>query len=201
MRKIIGCIFAFIGLAIVISACSGDTYAKKLDKEKKAIERFIKEEGITVIDYYPVNRGFKEKEYFKDPKTGIYLHVIDSGVGEKAKKFVAGGSQGGTSVDMRYADTRFLGDTAVWKNNGPDDGLYGLSLTYGNTGSYTFAYSTSYKDILFYTFLSPACAFPLQYVRDGAVVSMIVPFSQGSTQQTNDYSTIYYGYLKYTFAD
>ncbi|MDR0823792.1 MAG: DUF4827 domain-containing protein, partial [Prevotella sp.] len=80
MRKIIGVIFAFIGFAFIFGACSsGETYTEKLKKQEKAINRFIDTAGIKVIYTYPKDGIFKDKEYFKEENTGVYIHVINQG--------------------------------------------------------------------------------------------------------------------------
>ena len=196
MRKVIGVISAFMGLAIMFAACSKDSYADKLEKEEKAINQFIKEQGFSIIDEYPASRVFADKQYFKYPDTGIYIHVIDSGDTDKIIK--------GDVVYMRYYDTRLLisePDSTYSNDKQNYDEFAALYFTYGNSGSYTSSDYSTYIPLspYMYTFLSPGCARPLDYnLGDGAEVSILVPFANGSYyQQYSNYEPIFYGRLKY----
>jgi hypothetical protein len=195
MKKIIGVIFAFIGFAIVFAACSKDSYADKLEKEDKVLKRYIKEQGLKIRDDYPASRLFADKEYFKDPSTGIYIHVIDSGSGDKIKK--------GNIVYMRYYDTRLLisePDSINSNDKQNMDEFASMYMTFGNASSYTSSdYSSSLGSYYMYMFLSPACARPLDFnLGDKAEVSLLVPFINGSYyQQYSGYEPIFFGRLKY----
>jgi hypothetical protein len=193
MRKVIGVISAFMGLAIIFAACSKDSYADKLEKEEKTIKQFIKEQGFNIISEYPASHVFGNKQYFKDPSTGIYIHVIDSGNTDKIMK--------GDMVYMRYYDTRLLisAPDSVYSNDKPNyDEFEAMNFTYGNSGSYIWPdYKTSYY---MWMFLSPGCARPLDFnLGDKAEVSLLIPFANGSYyQQYYNYEPIFYGRLKYT---
>ncbi|MFV0420371.1 MAG: DUF4827 family protein [Dysgonomonas sp.] len=196
MRKIIGVLSAFMGLAIIFAACSKDSYADKLEKEEKAIKQYVKEQGFNIIDEYPASRVFADKQYFKDPDTGIYIHVIDSGNKDKIIK--------GDIVYMRYYDARFLisePDSTFSNDKQNYDEFAAMNFTYGNSGSYTKSdYSTSLAAYYMYMFLSPGCARPLDFnLGDKAEVSILVPFANGSYyQQYSNYEPIFFGRLKYT---
>lgn len=195
MRKVIGVISAFMGLAIIFAACSKDSYADKLEKEEKAIKQYVKAQGFSIIDEYPASRVFADKQYFKDPDTGIYIHVIDSGNKDKIKK--------GDIVYMRYYDARFLisAPDSTETNDKPNyDEFAAMNFTYGNSGSYTNSdYNSSLAKYYMYMFLSPGCARPLDFnLGDRAEVSILVPFANGSYyQQYSKYEPIFFGRLKY----
>lgn len=200
MRKIIGFIIAFIGFTIVFTACSKDSYADKLDKEEKAIKRFISNKNISVIHTYPSNRVFKENEYFRDPDTGVYIHVIDSGTDEKITR--------GKTVNIRYYDASFMMSEpdSVYTNDMPNrDEFAPLDIIFGNSNSYINSNysSTARKDAYEYMFLSPGCARPLDFnLGNNAEVSLIVPFINGSYyQQYTLYEPIFFKRLKYRLTD
>jgi len=196
MRKIIGVIFAFIGFAIVFAACSSDSYADKLEKEAKVIKQYVKDKGLIVRDEYPASRVFADKEYFRDPSTGVYIHVIDSGNKEKIKK--------GDIVYMRYYDTSLLisePDSVNTNDKQNLDEWAAMYITYGNSTSYTTSdYSSSIGSYYMYMFLSPGCARPLDFnLGDKAEVSLLVPFVNGSYyQQYSGYEPVFFGRLRYT---
>lgn len=199
MRKIISVIFVFIGLAIVYSSCSSDSYADKLEKEEKTVKNFISDRGFKIIDKYPASRVFADKQYFKDPETGIYIHVIDSGSKDKIKK--------GNTVYMRFYKTELLHSypDSLLSNDKPNtDEFAAMDLVYGNTGTYTVtSYSTGdQKGYYEYVFISPGCARPLDFnLGDGAEVSLLIPFASNNGsyyQMYGAYEPIFYGRLRYT---
>lgn len=188
MRKIVGVIFALMALVILFSACGSETYADKLKKEKKAINRFIDAQGIKVLSEYPSDNVFAENEYYKDPDTGVYFRVIDPGNDEKPSK------ERKTDIYLRYNNIINLltGDTVVKSNQ---QGLY-MTFKYGVPSTYT----NSGTSTQLYSFLSQACVIPLDHdLGNNAKVSLIVPFSSGSTSQQASYIPLFYETLSYRF--
>lgn len=199
MRKIIGFIFAIIAFAIGFSACSTDTYADKLKKETEAINRFLSDNGISVINTYPEGGIFKSNEYFKDAGTGVYIHVINPGNADKPIK-------GKTTVYLRYENVINLltKDTLDHSNNTPGRDIYPMEFEYGKTSTYTYPALSSPTLLQYqmYMFLSPSCVLPLDYgLGNNAEVSLIVPFLNGSTMQSQStqYMPIYFQKLTYRF--
>lgn len=192
MKKIIGFIFAIAGLVFVISACSGDTYAKRLEEEEKRIKQFRIDSGLTFITKYPADGVFKEKEYFyySSGDTAVYFRVIHPGnLDDKAIPNEIGVSSG-TEVTFRFRDTyEITGSTPVVLNNEvvaqPVRFRYGEVMSYGSDTE----------------FMSYAITIPLRYVGNGAEVSFIIPFRSGSSFQSQYYMTFYYGSLTYKFID
>ena len=190
MRKIIGVIFTFAILVAVFAACNNDeTYADKLKNESKAIDRFIEEKGLKILSSMPSDYVFAEDEYYKDDESGIYLRIINRGdINKMASKETQ------SLVYFRYYKTlRFsTEDTTTYSNNGAYDPI---KFTYGDANTYTDYYASS--DYA-YSFMSPACAFPLDYVGEDGEVSLIVPFANGSALQQRNYEPLFYGRIKYT---
>lgn len=189
MRKGLGLICFIIVLCAAFAACSNsETYADKLKNERKSISRFINEHNIVVLNTYPASGVFKENEYFRDPLTGVYINVIDSGNGNRAS--VAKRSE----VNVRFTDAITFGlatpDTA--SNN--IAGYQPISFTYGITATYTNTSQTTQE----YSYLSQGVVTPLEYVGEKARVRLIVPFANGSTLQRVAYTPIYYTELQYT---
>lgn len=177
-----------LGAVILISSCGNSTrtYAEKLKDERKRINKLIDSLDFVILDSYPKDGVFKENE-FVHLKSGLYLNVVDSGNGNRA---VAG---------QTYILCRFEYDFMnVLKNTTMTiDGFRApyqpLSFTYGvNVVS-----EKNYEEI-YYVF-GLGLVEPLQYVGDGAVVKLIVPFKIGGDLQTQGGDPIYYKKLKYTF--
>ncbi|QIK53749.1 DUF4827 domain-containing protein [Dysgonomonas sp. HDW5B] len=189
MRKVLGLICFIIGLCVVFAACSSsETYADKLKNERKNISRFINEHNIVVLNQYPASGVFKENEYFRDPLTGVYINVIDSGNGNRAS------SSKRSEVNVRFWDAMTLptADSDTISNNVA--GLQPISLTYGIVATY----SSSNTNSLDYYYLSTGITAPLQYVGENARVRLIVPFATGSTYQLAAFKAMYYTQLQYT---
>lgn len=181
MKKLIGVILSLAILSTFFLACDSETYTDKLNKERKAIEKFIKDNDIKVVDKFPDE--FEDNVFFRDPNTGVYIHVLKFGDEEKPSK------DRRTDVYVRYDSIYDLIENKVvgypnWKGNA-------MYFKYGNTTTYT---SSSY------TFLSQGCVLPLEYeLGNNAEVKLIIPFESGSSAQTSSYKPLYYSRLKYTF--
>lgn len=189
MRKGLGLICFIIGLCATFAACSNsETYADKLKSERKSISRLINEKNIIVLNSYPASGVFKENEYFRDPITGVYINVIDSGNGNRAS--IAKRSE----VNVRFKDaiTFGLSSPDTLSNNIP--GYQPLSFVYGITATYTASTQGTFE----YRFLSPGIVAPLEYVGENAKVRLIVPFASGSTLQLAAFTPLYYTELQYT---
>lgn len=189
MRKGLGLICFIIGLCAVFAACSNsETYADKLKSERKNINRFINENNIVVLNSYPASGVFKDNEFFRDPLTGVYINVIDSGNGNRAS--VANRSE----VNVRFWDAMSLPTASSDTVGNNISGYQPISFTYGITATY----SNTNTSTLDYYYLSTGITAPLQFVGENARVRLIVPFASGSTYQKAAFKAIYYTQLQYT---
>lgn len=189
MKKVLGLVCFIIGLCVVFGACSStETYADKLKNERKNIARFINENNFTVISEYPASGVFRENEFFRDPATGVYIHVIDSGNGTRANAAKR------SVVNVRCNDALLLPSDTVDGNNF-DGRQLPIEFTYGISATYTGVNSGNMHD---YVLLSSGIVAPLKFVGENARVSLIVPFAQGSTYQGSSFQALYYPMLHYT---
>jgi hypothetical protein len=194
MKKIISVtIIAVCFCFFILPSCDDtETYADKLKKERSAINRFLSAMQIKVIEEYPKDRLFEEKEFFLDPNSGVYFHVIDSGNGRKATA--------GRTVYVRYKQTGSMivaSSTEDFTDSNtatPQDYLY---FTYGDATTYIdYTASSTYSN---YMYKSEGVIAPLKYLGDSAIVQLIVPFKVGSGYQQSSYEAIYFGWLFYDF--
>lgn len=193
MRKITGLLCIIFSFCLIFSACSkGDSYAKRVKKERNAIKSFLNEHNIEVLKEYPASGVFKENQFFLDDN-GIYINVVDSGNGKRAN------AANRPYVYYRFSDTFFLPATESDTFNLIDLSDQPLQFIYGVPSTYTSTNTTA--PAIAYRFLSAGVTIPLKYVGEKAVVKLIIPFksSVGSTFQTTSYSTLYYGKLEYTY--
>lgn len=179
-------------LAIFASCNKSDSYADKLKRERKNIKRFINEHDIRVLDAYPASGVFEANEYFREPTTGVYINVIDSGNGKRAD------AEKRSVVNVRFWDAMSLpaseSDTITFNEGGVDP----IQFMYGVESSYTNSSTGSYLDQIEYLYLSKGMTMPLKYVGEDAVVSLIIPFNAGSIAQQNGSYPIFFTKLKYT---
>jgi hypothetical protein len=189
-----------VNLMITVSCENYPTYEELKADEKKRIQRIIKEKEINVLKEYPADGVFGEND-FVELSNGIYLHVVDSGNGNRAKANI-------TTVLIRakleyydpYVDSTlrfsFFSNTS-----------YPFEFKYGHAYNTVTAHA-NYGDAYAYYF-SVALEYVLSYVGEGAEVRLIVPgYSEingvkgGSYYQTSNrslYIPIYYERVKYTF--
>ncbi|MDR2956437.1 MAG: DUF4827 domain-containing protein [Prevotella sp.] len=185
-------IYILIGLvtsALLLSSCGGETYTEKLKKEEKAINRFFDLNDIKLIYEYPKDGIFAENEFFKEPTTGVYFHVIDPGNDERPSK------EKRTEIYLRYDTIYNLLTNEVesdpnWLNASPTTFRYGVASTYTSSDYYTAAYYI----------LSQGCVVPLDYgLGNKAEIKLLIPFENGATAQQSAYKPIYYSRLQYSF--
>ncbi len=195
---LISCI---MNLMFIVSCDKYPTYEELKSDEREIINRVLVEKGIKVIHNYPSNGVFEENE-FVQLSSGIYLHVVDSGNGDRAKA----GTDRATDVLIRVSGEYYYGDS-VYQFNTFQNGNEGFSFKYGSAYSVVTAHSNSYNS--YYYFFSMGLESVLSYVGDGAVVKLIVPgyseinnYPGGSAMQNSDryeYIPIYYDKVRYTF--
>lgn len=181
------------------------TFEELKSAEKKRVNKIIAEKGITVLKEYPADKVFGENE-FVELSSGIYLHVVDSGNGNRAQ---INATTVLIRVELEYYDTS--ADSTVRLSSftntaSPFEFKYGQA--YYIVAAQTAA-NLSYGDPYAYYF-SVGLESILSYVGDGAEVKLIVPgYSEvssnvggGSHFQTASlyqYVPIYYERVKYTF--
>lgn len=194
MKKLISSIFTLLTMSLLIAACSGDSYEKRLKKEKKAINNYLADNGIVVLKEYPKDHKFAENEFYLEGSTGVYMRVVKLG----AEPLVAAlESDDRIPVDMRFDSITYLvSDKTIEGNNSALASP--MRFTYGMPSTYIVADGNYYP--LEYNFMSPACVLPLEKgVRSGGIVDLIVPFLNGSTLQRSTYEPIRFTRIHYTY--
>ena len=173
MRLKIGVLIIIVGFILGSCGKKFKSFKQWKKEEKEAITNLIAKEGFEILDKYPANGVFGEKQFLKLDNE-CYLNVIDSGNGKRADSLI-------TVVLMRCSYIGIaIGDTtrsSIFGNQ-----FEPLEFVYGNMNEakYRAQQNTSSNA---YFFLSPGLESALRYVGDNAVVRMIIPFDngQGST--------------------
>ena len=162
-----------ISFMIVGSACNKQKSPQELLKEEnKAIERFISKNSFKILSEYPKDGTFKDNEFYRDA-TGLYIQVVDSGNGVRARvnQTVLGRFNG--RISFKNDTIRYISGYQ------PDEFIYGRG-----------------------TFSNAACAaweYALQYVGDESEVSLIIPSKLGTYSDKMNYHPVYFESLKFTF--
>ena len=177
-----------MGLALVSTSCNKRrTYAEILKDETRAIEKFILENKLVVLDEFPTSLVFKTNEFYRDPATGVYFNIIEPGdTASKVKE--------GEEVYVRFIGLRYFtssNDTTEYSNLDPIRSPFPESLTY--RGPVTVMNRSLYSGT------TPGWAVPLTYVGHAGRVKMIIPFNMGSQSDQQSYSTTYYDNIQYRF--
>jgi hypothetical protein len=175
------------------------TFEELKSAETKEIRRIIEDKGIEVIKEYPASGVFGENQ-FVELSSGIYLNVVDSGNGNRAKLSA-------TTILIRTELEYYDGTDSVRTFSSFSNTSYPFEFKYGYGYSVVSAHS-QYEDLYAY-FFSVGLESILSYVGEGAEVKLIVPgYSEinsvagGSIYQTSNnyrYIPIYYKRVKYTF--
>lgn len=178
----------FYGLIFILASCEAEktTYQDVRDKEQAIINKFIETNGLVVLKEYPEDGIFREKEYVL-LDNGVYLHVIDSGNGNrpiqdtKIQSVAKGLFLGREEGDVRFDGFQANDAWAKWP----------LRFKYSETPQ-------AYHDE---NFLCEGYTRVLKYVGNKSSVSMIVPFTYGSMYQLSTYLPIYYEKVDFTFVE
>ena len=191
MKKIVGIgMLAFLSLSFMYSCKNNETYADKLKKERKEINRLINDSLFEIIRDYPENGVFESNQFYYDEDTRVYFNVVDSGNGLRATR-------------GRVVYVRFNGASSVFRrdstdsNTTPDQAQQYLNFTYGYSDTYIErSYTTTWPN---YLYKSPGIVLPLEHVGDSAIVRIIVPFNEGSGLQRASYEPVFINWLQYDF--
>jgi hypothetical protein len=170
MKKTLVFVIALIvALAYSLTSCDKQkSLQERLQEERRAIERYIKRNGLVILDEYPEGRAFGEKEFFRT-SDGLYIHVVDSGNGQRAVPL-----ENEVTVRFEYRHDIAVSDTSItyWNQTSliqPFSFKYGLSQSYTVSGS----------------LVCVGWVYPLSYVGKLAVVDLIIPSALGSTEDNN----------------
>jgi len=184
-------IFVITSIVLLIcllgsSSCNkSKSLQERIQEENRAISRYIDRNNLVILNTYPKDGKFKEKEFYKIENPGgvMYMHVVDSGNGRRATPMVDE-----VTVRFEYRHDILVSDTTIqwWSNSGwvnPFSFIYGLSQSYTVSGS---------------SFECVGWVIPLAYVGERAVVDLIIPSKLGSSVDQGNINPVFYKGLTYT---
>ena len=76
MKKGFNILLILCAALVAISCSKTKSYTDMLKDEKKAIERFIDDKGLEILDDFPADSVFKENQFVL-LDNGVYLNIID----------------------------------------------------------------------------------------------------------------------------
>ncbi len=169
---------------IIMSAVSckdQKTYADYLKEETKAIDEFIVKNNLNILNKFPSNGVFGEKDFYKDPETKVYFNIVE--YGDTTENIFIG-----EKIFVRFMGLKYfmVDDSTTYTNN---DNINPQEIDYvGPVNSSTRSYYTV-----------PGWAVPLHRIGHNALVKMIIPFNMGSSTERSQYQPTYYDRIEYRF--
>ncbi len=197
MKKFV-CILSFMLVAgSILQSCDDtETYADMKEREREAIQAFIKSEGINVISY----EKFLEQDSVTDVDknefvlfndNGVYMQIVRKGEGRKLTD--------GERMDIisRYVEVNIKENDTLSGNlfdaSNPDI----FTLTYKN-GEYSGSFTSGYMLSIYSSAVPSGWLVPMPYINIGrkqsnlAKVRLIVPHSEGQATATSYVYPCYY---------
>lgn len=189
MKKIVHLLFVLLAVGATFQACDDtETYADMKEKEREAIEAYIKSEGIKVISleqFYAQDSttDVSQNEYVLFKDNGVYMQILRKGEGQP----ITDGER--AEVIARYYEVNIKEMDTLTGN------LYDASnpdmLTIENkSGTYSGAFTSGYMYSAYGSSVPSGWLIPMPYINIGrkepiAKVRLIVPHSEGQSTATS----------------
>ena len=197
MKNFISLLCAFIIGGCLLQACDDtETYAEMKEKERKAIDAYIKSNGIKVIsleEFYAQDSitDTLKNEYVLFKDKGVYMQIVRKGEGEP----LADGER--AEINVRYYEVNIKeGDTLtgnIYDASNPD-----VMTVEKKGGSYSGSFTSGYMFSAYGSPVPSGWMMPLPYIRLKFMLSgfpkvrLIVPHSEGqSTASSYVYPCFY----------
>lgn len=179
-------------LLFVTSSCSGDSYDKRVQKQKKSIKKFISDKDILYT--YPSDHHFEENQYYKEPGSLMYYRVINPGKLSDSLT-VKDRDRANIPVTIMFDSVKMMVSKSVVPGDYNQSGEP-IVFTYGDISTYSTSNTYSYG----YYYMSESLVIPLQKgLGTNAEIEIIVPFQNGSFYQQTYYEPLLLYRLRYTY--
>ena len=194
MKKLTLFFLSLLACGLAFQACDNTkTYAEMLEDEKDAKKAFIRDSSITVIsqtEFYRNDSTTKENEYVQ-LASGVYMNIVNKGSANLADTV-----KPNDQILVRFSEYSLMDKKATISNLGyaevVDEFNYRVTSS-SIAGQFTQGFMLSY-----YGPAVPAgWLVPLDYVRDGACVKLIVPSKMGHSSAMQSVYPYYYYIQKY----
>lgn len=189
MKKFIPSLFAALVMGAAFQACDDtETYADMKEKEREAIDAYIKSEGIKVIsldEFYAQDSttDVSKNEYVLFKDNGVYMQIVRKGVGAP----IADGER--AELIARYYEVNIKeGDTLsgnLYDASNPD-----LLTVENKGGTYSGSFTSGWMYSAYGSSVPSGWLVPMPYLHIGrkepiAKVRLIVPHSEGQSTATS----------------
>ena len=214
MKKLVFISVAFFALVfsqVFFSSCNdNETYAERKDKEKKAVNRFIKDNDfvgpINVISestFYAQDSltDVSKNEFVLFNEDGIYMQIVRKGEGQN---LVEMSKEQADSTISKVILCRFM-EYDIENSDSTHSNFFSPSIvdkmlcTYKHQGrSYTASFTEGYMKSVYGSNVPSGWLKPLDFIRltryagRQAFVRLIVPHSSGTTNAANYVLPFYY---------
>ena len=194
MKKLTLFFLSLLACGLAFQACDNTkTYAEMLEDEKDAIKAFIRDSSITVIsqtEFYRNDSTTKENEYVQLASC-VYMNIVNKGSTNLADTV-----KPNDQILVRFSEYSLMDKKATISNLG--DAEVGDEFNYRVTSSSIAGQFTQGFMLSYYGPAVPAgWLVPLDYVRDGACVKLIVPSKMGHSSAMQSVYPYYYYIQKY----
>ncbi|NDV81176.1 DUF4827 domain-containing protein [Bacteroides sp. 51] len=191
MKKLVSLFLLMLTCGLAFQACSDSkTYAEMLEEEKDAINNFIKTNKIKVISASEFEKNdnktnVDENEYVQF-SNGVYMQIVNYGTGKDSIK-------SRDVITVRFVEYDILTEDTTLTN-------YAWP-TWLDVFDYTISGTTAYGQfrqggLMYYNYQSSQVPegwlVPLQYIKSGAEVKLIVPSKVGHTNAMQYVYPFYY---------
>lgn len=199
MKKLLLLFFILLAVGFSFQACDDTkTYAEMLEEEDDAIADFINKEGIKVIsqtEFFDNDSVTDvEKNEFVQLSSGVYMQIVDKGSDNPADTV-----RNNDVILVRFMEYSLLDEDTTCSNLSYP--YYVDEFKYTVTSSSIAGIFTSGIFLATYgstnTAVPAGWLVPLEYVRDGAHVRLIVPSEMGHNPAMQYVYPYYYDIRKY----
>ena len=194
MKKLTLFFLSLLACGLAFQACDNTkTYAEMLEDEKDAIKAFIRDSSITVIsqtEFYRNDSTTKENEYVQ-LASGVYMNIVNKGSTNLADTV-----KPNDQILVRFSEYSLMDKVTTVSNLGYAEVV--AEVNYRVTSSSIAGQFTQGFMLNYYGPAVPAgWLVPLDYVRDGACVKLIVPSKMGHSSAMQSVYPYYYYIQKY----
>ncbi len=191
MNKITYVFMAFFAMILAAACDDTETYAEQKDRERAAIQEYIRDSSVTVISEeqffaQDTTTNLERNEYVLLNRSGVYMQIIRKGCGERIKPGET------TTVLCRFKEWNLLTDSLQCTNEVMSFAHMVDKMNVTNTsGSFSASFLSGQSVMAsFYNSTSVPSGWlaPLSYIKVGrqsspdeeiAKVKIIVPHTQG----------------------
>ncbi len=192
-------LWALLAASLFASCDNYETYGDKKEKERNAINTFINDSSLTIINEEQFhNQGdstsVEKREFVYLDNSGVYMQIVRRGCGSPLEENKA------VNILCRYLEYNIL-DKFVQTHNDQEARNYD-KMTVTRTGSnYTGSFSSGTMYSTYGSSVPTGWLIPLTYINIGrqtdangeiAQVKLIVPHSQGQAYASSNVYPCYY---------